>query len=455
MTGQRYIGPDATTDPEVAYQDYVDGIKAADMDSAEIDAAIDAGLNAYATRTYVDTRDGLLATQSYIDAQDNLRVKRASKDVANGVAGLDSSGKVAPGHIDAPITQRYVRGPWTPAAYNTGIIAATLEQTVYPCTVTDPGFPYKLVVFGHIDSHGYLGETPIATVRVGNATSGEIIASGIGASDSMETALLGDDFERPNAATLGSMWEESYGVGNGRMTVNNGRAVFDGSGITDRTGRYRNLGPNSQYSASNYQKITADVEYRGETWDAGFGFNSAQHLRLFGRVNDAFTAYVGLEVRWGDARWFYANPNTSGTEQWLTDYFPTSLAGDALNYISVGTKDNPRRFQWYRDGVLVNTFNDDSALTAMGPTFRGWGFGTFAPNRLDQRLTFPPRLNGIYVTDQLENFAPLHLVPKGLDTQTVRTGATTLYVRLSRLGSLSSVSASNYKPKLHVMAVPA
>lgn len=455
MSGLRYLGPDVNTDPEVVYKDYVVGIKDADLSSAEIDAAIDAGLNSYALKTYVDTQDQLLATQNYIDTQDQLRVPLSAKDVSNGVAALDSTGKVLPARINMPLTQRYVRGPWTPAAYNSGTINGTAEQTVYPCAVTDPGFPYKLVVFGIVDTHGYLNETPVVTVRVGNASTGDIVASGVGAADSMESAMLGDDFERPDANTLGPQWEETYLGGAGRMTVNDGRAEWDGSGTANRTGRYRNLGANSQYTASDFQKITANVEYRGETWDTGVGFNSPQNMRLYGRLNDNFTAYVGLELRWGDGRWFYANPATGGTEAWLTDTFTTSVAAQAPNAISVGTPDNPRRFQFIRDGVVVNTFNDDSALTAMGSSFRGWGFGTSAPNRLEQRQSFPPTFNSLYVTDQLENFVQVHVVPRSLDTQTVRTGATTLYVRLSRLGTLGSVSATAYRPKLHVMAIPA
>jgi len=456
MAGLKFVGPDATTDPEIVYKDYVTGIKAADMSSAEIDAAIDAGLNNYATRTYVDTQDGLLATQAYIDTQDNLRVPLSVKDVNSGVAGLGTDGKVAQSRINLPITQRYVRGPWTPTAYNASPVAGTTEQTVYTCPVTDPGFAYKLVIFGQVDTHGYLGETPTITVRADNASTGPILAYGVGAADSMETALLGDDFNRANTTEpqgLGPDWEMQYtdgsgtiGGGAGWLGITSNRTDWHESGKNMRTCRLRNLSANSKYSATNFQKVTANVVNRGG--DVGV---NGQFLRLYGRVNDAFTSYVGIECTYRTQRWFYAN---GGAEVWLTDAFNATLTAGADTILGCGDAANPRRFTITTNGVLVNTYDDNVGVTAMGANNHGWGFGVRVTNQLEQTQTPPPSLDGIWMTDNVENYVPIHVVPNSLSSQSVRTGASTLYIRQTRLGS-GSVAASTYRPKLHVMCVPA
>ena len=458
MAGLRFVGPDVTTDPEVVYKDYVTGIKAADMTSTQIDDAIDAGLNSYATRTYVDTQDGLLATQGYIDAQDALRVPLSAKDVNNGVSSLDASGRAPQARINVPSTQRYVRGPWTPAAYNASPISGSSEQTVYPCTVTDPGFPYKLVVFGIADTHGYLGETPTITVRADDATNGSIVAYGVGASDSMETALSGDNFNRANTTEpqgLGPDWEMQYtdgsgtiGGGAGWLGITNNRTDWHESGKNMRICRLRNLSANSKYSATDWQKVTANVVNRGG--DVGA---NGQWLRLYGRVNDTFTSYVGIECTYRTQRWFYAN---GGTETYLTDAFNATLTAGADTILGCGDATNPRRFTITTNGVLVNTYDDNVGVTAMGANNRGWGFGVRVTNQLEQTQTPPPSLDGIWMTDNAENFAPIHIspYPQYLSSGSARTGATTLYVRLSKLGS-GSVAASAYKPKLHVMCVPA
>jgi hypothetical protein len=457
MAGLKFVGPDATTDPEIVYKDYVTGIKAADMSSADIDAAIDAGLNGYATRTYVDAQDGLLATQSYIDAQDNLRVPLSAKDVNSGVAGLGTDGKVAQARINIPITQRYVRGPWTPTAYNASPVSGTSEQTIYTCPVTDPGFAHKLVVFGQVDTHGYVGETPTITVRADNASTGPIIAYGTGAADSMESALLGDDFERSNTTEpqgLGTDWDALYtddagtpGAGAGWLGITSGATDWHVSGINGRRYRGRNIGANSRITATDLQRITAQVRTRGETNNA-----TSQNMRFYGRVNDAFTAYVGIEQTRNTGRWFYAN---AGSEVWLTDTFSSFLvAGQNAVLVCGADTLNPRRFQLVINGSVISTYDDDVAVTAMGTNYRGWGFGVRAANLLNQTQAEPPSLNGIFVTDGIENYVPLHVVPNSLSSQAARTGASTLYIRQTRLGS-GSVAASTFRPKLHVMAVPA
>ena len=152
MAGLQYVGKTVGANPDLVYKDYVGLVKNADLTIAEIDNVINTGLAGYATIGYVDTRDALNATKAYVDAGDALRLHAAQKTIANGVCPLDATGRVPPIRIDAPLTQKWVRGPWTPPAYHAAPVSvATAETTLYTCPVTDPGYPYKLVVFGMLD----------------------------------------------------------------------------------------------------------------------------------------------------------------------------------------------------------------------------------------------------------------------------------------------------------------
>jgi hypothetical protein len=63
----------------------------------------------------------------------------------------------------------------------------------------------------------------------------------------------------------------------------------------------------------------------------------------------------------------------------------------------------------------------------------------------------------IYVTEIGTNimYAPVRVVPISVASQSVKTGATTLYVRASRSAAAATVSAGTFNPQLHVMAIPA
>ena len=131
-----------------------------------VDELIAEGLSLFATKEYVDLQDAQNATAAYIDQQDALRLGLNHVNVDNGVPGLDSSGRVDKSRVNIPSTQEYPMAWWSPSAYNAGTVNATSESTVYTMTVTDPGFPYRLVVSGTVDvTTNTNGEYPIVRVR--------------------------------------------------------------------------------------------------------------------------------------------------------------------------------------------------------------------------------------------------------------------------------------------------
>lgn len=100
MSGLQYVGalPDADTSV-VNKLAMVNRIAAAPMSvgavQAELTGLISGGSATYATKTYVDTQDALYQPVSYYQGKDALNVPSASVNVANGVAGLNGSSKVA------------------------------------------------------------------------------------------------------------------------------------------------------------------------------------------------------------------------------------------------------------------------------------------------------------------------------------------------------------------------
>lgn len=463
MASLKYVGkkpPAANSD--VVYQDYVSTVKGGDLSADQIDAAVNSGLAGYANITYVDTQDGLLATQAYVDTQDNLRLKLSQKGIANGIAPLDALGKVPVPLIQSPAQQRWLRGPWSPANYGASLDFTT-EATIFTCGVTDPGYPYRLVVWGEVDCRtDYELDSALFSVRVGNATTGQIIAQAKGPNDTQDTVqAFGDDFERDDANNLGPGWEQIYNVfpdgsggdngSGGRLGVHNGRSHWPAAGQGRRC-HVRAVNPLFQYTGTDRQRISTQIGNRG---DPEFGSQGKPAIRFYARVADDWSSYVGVQNQnTGGGSLVYRTP-TSGGEQTLTTFSSGTPANGELISFTAGEYDlDIRRFRFYRGGTLMMDYTDNAGVTLFGPSNRGWGYmqATAAANL---GATEPPNFEYIYVNDAIRNYAPAILVPKDLDTMTVLNGASSLYITALRSGTTATAKYNNYKPKLHVMAIPA
>ncbi|ASZ74787.1 hypothetical protein KHO57_gp117 [Mycobacterium phage Phabba] len=447
MTGLRYVGAPVADDPDLVYQDYVSLLKDEDLTTEQIDAAIESGLGSYVTKSYVEQQDALLADATYINAQDDLRVKLASKDVPNGVAALDATGKVSPNRINAPNSQRYLKGPYVPGAYM-GAVDNITTSTLFTMPVADPGYPYRLLVFGEIDAHNSsdLDHAAIA-VTVGSA-NGEVIAMGRGAQDAQETALLGDDFNRANAGNLGGGWEQVYSNSSGSYGVSGNRAAWSDGGNSNNLMTARRIDPTSAKTATDIQKVTAAIDAAGET-----GSNGGDTLfRIYLRVNADRTQYVFWEQSESTIKLMY-NAGAGELQLGTTVASGNLSAGtDAIGWAGNAAAEK-RKFAYLKNSTVVHQVEDLSGVTPMGPNNRGWGFGVRAVTRNLGQGT-PVALDSIYVSDGVPNYQPIVVIPYNL-TGAARTGATTLYIQATRAGTTSLSSVRPYRPRLHVMAVPA
>lgn len=178
MTSLNYGGPPIASDGKtVGYVEYLNSVKAGAMTQAQVDTQIANALAGYATTAYVDQQDALLAMTTYVDSRDALKVPLTQRGQANGVASLVSS-KVPVAQVPT-VSQNWMRGPHVPSGYNTGNITASgSEVTLYTMTVTDPGYPYKILVWGYSEAQ-ISNDTTTGLVYVRQtSTAGNILAIG-------------------------------------------------------------------------------------------------------------------------------------------------------------------------------------------------------------------------------------------------------------------------------------
>lgn len=442
--GLRDIGAGISANTDLVYEDYIDVVKSGDLSTGAIDTTIAAGLTSYADKTYVDTKDGLNATKAYVDTGDALRVRTSTKDVVNGVPGLDATGKVLPARINLPTTQGYFHGPWSPSSYNGAKVDATTETTIYTVPVTDPGFPYKLIILGTVDGFSSLvAEHPQVLIRTGS-TSGEIIARGGGLQDSYYlNNTYSDDFNgsaldiskwgilptvptRPNLA-----WDPDTSNGFINTQVN-----------VRRTGVWIGTQPGTD----NYR-----VQITGRAMNFG-------QLRFYMHGNAAWTQWVGVNL---------LRQSFGAAMDLIVGTSPDLLGGASGGSFNLGATGG------FNDGDVVtleynsttNTYTavhngahgvawtDTTNVILHGPTNRGIavftnpdaGSGGFQGQGIDNFIITEPNTN--------PGNSPIHLAP--VSAQTTKTGSTTVYVRMQRSSTAATVSATTYKPNIHIMAVPA
>lgn len=450
MPPLKYVGPPIADNGDVVYRSYPGTAKQADPAEQAVRDRIAAGFVGYATQAYVEQRDALLATKAYADGRDALRIPLSRKGVTNGIPVLEASGRVSPSRIYVDsIDQPWVRGLWSPAAYNaSSVVASSSEQQLYTCQVTDPGYPYRLVVFGSVDARCDVDtEWPVIRVRVGGP-SGQIIGLGLGEANTMEKALWGDMFSRDDV-DLGGDWLELYTEGHQGHYYTNGNELvweFGGSSTEDllalRSNGY------DRHTGTNFQRIVATIGSRAGDSPGG---GTPQHLRIYARVNDTATQYVCFQITHDTATCWYRN---GGAEAQMPGSVGTSQSTNTPFTMVAGTPENPRTFYLYKGASLIMTVPDSTMATAIGPNNRGWGFGARAGSRLITQ-NGPPRITSVTVNDEVINHHTVGILPRRVDSMPVLTGPTTLHVSALRSAATGQVTVTPRQPALQVLAVPA
>ena len=471
MARMQNRGKTPSDDTSVATKAYLETLLAQYLTQSQINSLISAGYASYATKSYVDTQDGLNATQAYIDAGDAARLLLSQRNANNGVAGLDATGKIDVSRVSFASTQRWPKPYYTPSAYNAGSVnAAETEVAVYTHTIASPGFTYKLLVGGQVDVRTTVDEKyPIVRVRVGS-TTGEEVASGRGTGEYYQWGL--DEFDR-TGTTLGGGWDETWtGPGTGHVETNGSEEFYVKNGTSqNRAGVFRKVNDFAT-SSDDYQEVEM-VCNAGAEIESSVGVNP--YTRIFGRLRGDNSSYVNFLLgSFHDLKAYLQYRPHGGS---LTTVTSASLSGHAVFGGTTWTAKfgtisdlNKRRFQLIRkEGASTTTiidWTDTTAATTMGSSNRNWGFGVQAGmNELflvPISQAAPPEWGSVNLYDPAlanypdqGNYSTVAIVPGHLGDQTARTGSITLYVTLRSSGSSGgAVSATNVRPRLFVVPVP-
>lgn len=473
----QYVGVGVSDVHDLTYRDYVEVVKSADLTTGAIDTLINNGLASYVDTSYVDTQDALNATQAYVDAGDAGRLKLANKNIAGGIAGLDSTSHVAPNLINVPLAQTWHRGPWVPSAYHASpVVLSSAETTVFSCPITDPGYPYRLLVFGEVDMQtSVVGEAPILRTRVGNATTGAIIATGEGLMDSYASGINSDDFERTSPVDLGPDWTQMPRAANGTADTS-GLGLTDGWIATpgghdaawvhsvgfsqpDKRIIARRTKIADAVTPDDIQVITMTL---GSDYaqDAQFGLGLIPSKDIYGRMSSDCSSYSRMQIGQDHIGFYY---NSGSGDVWDGSDNPL-FSAQAINpgtqfKLTLGQTADPTYWkgEMFFGGTWSTIREGHSVGTSIGASNRGWGFGMTVKSRSTGALPpFQPQSIAkmeLASPSLMVNSAPVRLI--STPDQSAITGATTLYIRALRSGSAATIVASTYQPRLYVMAVPA
>jgi hypothetical protein len=416
MVGVLYVGANQGGTRDLVSYQYVQSLLGLNLSQLLVDLQINTALAGYVTKAYVDTQDALNATKAYVDSADALKLHTNQIGVNNGAAGLLVGGRLDPARVSAASTQRFPKPFTSPSAYNGSAVAVTTtETTVFPVSVADPGFTYKLFITGVLDASSSVdGEYPIVKVHQG-ATGGQIVAGGYGLGEKYPGGVLTTYSGRGTSTYTVPTWTSTLDVitlggggggGNGAFFIAgaggdagsfSGVTLTKGSTLPNTTttltanvgagGSATNNGGSSTVTGTGVTTITGGG---GDGQGNGFSANGA----AAGTFNFGGNAYVGGGA--ATTRKQVGNPPGGGGSAASIATFDTGGAG--------------------ADGAIWIF-----AKPAGGGTPSG----------------------------------PVNIVPTPLNAQTAITGATTLYVMVSRSGTTSTQTVSTTVPKIMVIPVPA
>lgn len=439
MAQLSYKGGALAASQDVAYRPYPTTLKSADLSSVSVNALIDAKLNSYPSAATIQGLDALLVDTDFVNAQDALRMTKNLRGAPLGIAPLDNTGKIPPAYFPVTSTQSWNGIPAIPITYNLDpiLVIGTDNTTLYTCPIPDPGYPYRLLVWGNVDASSTNDYTvPKATVRVGSA-GGTIIAQGSGAADGVVTRKLGDDFNRPNNNTLGENWNVTYeGEGTTSMAIIGNEAELQQAMAPNNkttAAICQRIEPASRYTGTNFQKIEFKTGIRAGSSVINTPKVGYPYFRMYMRANDAFTQYTAFEVGNNTARFVY---NTGSGERYFSAATPidhtTEWTANTTWYAYAGgnpSNVSERLFSLYKEGLPVMSVTDSGLYTVLGPANRGWGFGLQnSLFLLGQAMS--PTVEQVYITDLAWPYEPIVVMPS-TQANTTLNGATELYLQVS------------------------
>lgn len=441
----QYVGAAAAVAKDVAYKGLVDTDLANNLTVAQVDSAINTAYAPYVLKSYVDTRDALNANKAYVDAGDATRAKLTQRDAASGVPSLDANGKVNQIRINVAPTQRFPKGFWTPTSLpgaKTTLTAAEVQLFTIP--ISDPGYSYKLMLFGEFDCDTFNnGFPPVINIRLGSVT-GPIVATGIG-SPSYYDCYSADEFNRTTSGNLGgpNYFTENSIVGSGgNWSANGNAAIWNPSGTAINITTNQRTGGDA-ITSGDYQRISAGMN---SVPDPGNDTFNAYNL-LIGRMSGDGKTWVAWAWSSKVTQIWAMNPSITTPGVYNQVAWPISTppaVGDLMAAEFGSPASGMNYYSFYKNGVLISQVQDSGGTFTFGPGYRGWGFGGKAgqytsfsfpyqqasPGSLD-RVCIDDYAPGGSSSQNLFPYGPLVIHPSKFAAQSALTGAQTLYVTLA------------------------
>jgi hypothetical protein len=212
----------------------------------------------------------------------------------------------------------------------------------------------------------------------------------------------GDDFERPDAADLGSGWLVDDN-GAGSMALVNGQAVFERGGVAANTIRCWRIDPADAKTATPFQAVT---RVTGTTVLQAVPLGNSADDMVFARVSDDHKAYM---VAWwgigpdGKGRLHLGYNLGSGADHEVEVVpCPKPAPGVPLTLECGDNNPDPAKapysYRVIRENSVLIEWDDPNRVTTPIITNRGWGFGGHARFGLLGQIT-PSSAHSVTVAD--------------------------------------------------------
>ena len=185
----------------------------------------------------------------------------------------------------------------------------------------------------------------------------------------------GDDFERPDAASLGTGWKIYSDNNNGEFNVVNGQAVWKREGILANTIRCIRIDPKDAKTNTSYQTVT---RVTGTTLLQTIALSESAEDIVYARVSDNHKAYmlawwdIGVD---GKGRLHLAYNLGSGGDKEV-EVVPCDKPSPGVPLtLTCGDATSLYSYRVIRGNTVLIEWDDPNRFTTPLVNNRGWGFG--------------------------------------------------------------------------------
>lgn len=427
-----YLGAAPSEDTSLATVDYVNSLGAQSLSVTDVKQNIKERftLVTYATATWAGSViNSTLTGQAFARQSDlttaftnKIPILGTLKSRADGPIALDVSGKVDPSLITKASTQTFPKLHWSPSTY-ASLSNITTETNLCTITVNPSIANYRVIVTGTVNAKITAdGGYPVVRVRANNSTTGQIVATGYGMSES---------YGGGKTDIYNSSGSFNYSIPNWANKIDVVLVGAGGGGINDTLGLKGAGGAGGSWAALTLTRggnISNSVSTI--TGSVGKGAN-AENFNLFGYDNRGGTPTTcsppglqAISAQGGKTGGGASNDPTLGGS-------PGNFPFGGKTYQGGPTQSSP------------GTNGNSPGGGGSGGLMSSGGAGA------DGAAFFYA-----YTTDDV-SYGQIGIIPEPMTEQSPKlTGTTTLYVNLLRGGTTGTVTTS-LNPQVSVMVVPA